>query len=258
MRPRVLLPAVALAVAAGCGTSGSPAAKPSTVLPSGSGPAPVVLLVPGGGWTSADPAGLGPLAEALARGGAVAVTSTYRIGPDARFPVPVEDVLCAAAKAVADARAAGRGGGRLVLVGHSAGGPLVLLAALRPSSFRAGCDAPPVVPDAVVGLAGAYDLPQLQPQSLELMGTPPAGDPARWQRADVFAAARERPELPVLLVHGTADPLVPPTMSQRLRDALVDGGHAVRLEQPAGVDHAEVYSADVAGPLILGWLRTLG
>ena len=131
---RVLLPAVVLALTAGCGGASTPVARPGVFLPPGQGPAPIVLLVPGGSWTSADPTGLVPLAKALARNGVVAVTSTYRVHPAARFPAPVEDVLCAAAKAVADARAAGHGGGRLVLVGHSAGGPLVMLAALRRSS----------------------------------------------------------------------------------------------------------------------------
>ncbi|MFZ0157882.1 MAG: hypothetical protein WAL50_02540, partial [Kineosporiaceae bacterium] len=45
-------------------------------LPTGAATAPVVVLVPGGAWVSADPSGLTPLARALAAGGIVAVTMT--------------------------------------------------------------------------------------------------------------------------------------------------------------------------------------
>ena len=250
---RLALLVVVLVTACG-GSSSAPAAKPTTVLPSGTGPAPVVVLVPGGSWTAADPRGLEPLAKALARGGAVATTTTYRTGADGRFPAPVEDVLCAAAEAVAQAKAEGRGGGPLVLVGHSAGGPLAVLAALRPQAFRGDCPAPPVTPDAVVGLAGAYDLDQLGDVPLALLGAPRSQAQDLWHQADVFVWANERPALPVLLVHGTGDRTVPPTMTTRLRDALVHYGHPVRLEQPNGVDHDGVYRAEVAAPLILDWL----
>ena len=108
-----------------------------------------------------------------------------------------------------------------------------------------------------MGLAGAYDLPALQPQSLNLLGGPPASDPALWQRADVFAAAKERPAVPVLLVHGDRDDLVPLSMSQRLRDDLVRGGHRVQFEVARGADHQGVYSENIAGPLILEWLQLL-
>lgn len=269
--PRLLVPLlVAAALVAACGGSGTTAASsrppvgaptPSPAflaLPTGSGPAPVVVLVPGGSWTAADPSGLAPLAGALSSGGAVAWTTTYRVGADGLFPAPVEDVLCAAATAVAHAASTGHGGGPLVLVGHSAGGPLVMLASLRPEEFRGDCTAPPVVPDAVVGLAGAYDLEGLGDTALALLGTPRSQAPDLWQQADVYAAAAQRPDLPVLLVQGTADDVVPPAWSTRLRDALVTGHHTVRLEQPKGVDHLGVYDPNVSGPLILDWLRGLG
>jgi pimeloyl-ACP methyl ester carboxylesterase len=145
-----------------------------------------------------------------------------------------------------------------VLVGHSAGGPLALLAALRPQEFRGDCTAPPVTPDAVVGLAGAYDLDALGDVALALLGAPKAQAPDLWQRADVYAAAAQRPDVPVLLVHGTGDDIVPPSWSTRLRDSLVAAHHEVRLEQPKGVDHLGVYDPNVSGPLILDWLRGLG
>src|SRR5689334_4578512 len=205
--PRLLAPLLAAAaLVAACGGSGTTAAPASSAspagaptpspaflaLPTGTGPAPVVVLVPGGSWTAADPSGLAPLAGALSSGGAVAWTTTYRTGAEGLFPAPVRDVLCAAATAAAHAKATGHGGGPVVLVGHSAGGPLALLAALRPNDFRGDCTAPPVVPDAVVGLAGAYDLEGLGDVALALLGKPKEQAPDLWQQADAYAAATQR------------------------------------------------------------------
>ena len=51
---------------------------PATMyLPTETGPTDLVVLVPGGGWSSADPTGLIPLSEQLAGGGATSVTVTY-------------------------------------------------------------------------------------------------------------------------------------------------------------------------------------
>jgi len=81
--------------------------------------APVVVLVPGGGWHTADRSGLLPLAGALARGGAVTVTVTYQ-GSDqgGSFTGTVREIECAAGFAVSRARNAGIEPTHVVLLGH--------------------------------------------------------------------------------------------------------------------------------------------
>lgn len=225
-------------------------------MPATSGPVPIVVLVPGGSWTAADPAGLLPLARALSAAGYVAATTTYRTADEhAYFPIPVEDVLCAAAHAATVAARAGHGGGPVILVGHSAGAPLAVLAALRPGSFRGGCTDPPVTPSGAVGLAGAYDLPALGGVADSLMGAPQQTAPGRWREADVFRWVDARPVLPLLLVHGAADDLVPPAVTRRLGDALTGAGHRVRVEMVAGAGHQDVYRPAVVATLMLDWLR---
>ena len=253
---------VALTLLVACG--GSPgvevaAARGDRVfLPDHEGPVPVVVLVPGGGWSTADPTGLVPLAEALAEAGNVAVTTTYRTaGTQTYYPVPVADVLCAAASAVSRAADAGHEGGPLVLVGHSAGAQLAVLAALRPDVHAGECEHPAVVPDAVVGLAGAYDVRALERISRDLFGSSPEQDPGAWREGDVGTWAAERPEVPVLLVHGYLDDVVPPSMSRRLHDQLRSGGHPVELVSLPGVDHLDVFEADVVGPTLLEWVERL-
>ncbi|HEY5248242.1 MAG TPA: hypothetical protein VIJ15_07315, partial [Dermatophilaceae bacterium] len=77
--------------------------------------APLVVLVPGGGWTSADPIGLTGLATWLSHRGAAVVTVTYRTASDgAYFPTTAQDVACDLADAAARSRRAGVDVGEVV------------------------------------------------------------------------------------------------------------------------------------------------
>ncbi len=224
-------------------------------LPSAQGAVPVVVLVPGGAWTLADPSGLVPLARALADGGVLAATTTYRTASDGVvFPAPVEDVVCAAAEVVDRAVGQGMGGGPLVLVGHSAGAQLAVVAALRGPELVTRCR---VELDGVVGLAGAYDVTALPELATALFGVPPEEDPVLWASGDPLEAASERPDVPALLLHGGADGVVPESMSERLADALRRGGHRVELGLVPGEDHDSVYSPRVAAERLLTWVRAL-
>ncbi|RPI20794.1 MAG: hypothetical protein EHM57_07465, partial [Actinobacteria bacterium] len=92
-------------------------------LPTGTDGAPLVVLVPGGAWRTADPAGLTDLAATLADAGIAAMTTTVGAAEDGVFyPVPVEDVVCAAAAAASEMTASGVEPGTIVLFGHSTGG----------------------------------------------------------------------------------------------------------------------------------------
>lgn len=233
-----------------------PAQSSRLVLPerTRAGTVPLVVLVPGGGWVSADPTGLTGLATWLSQRGAAVVTVTYRTASDgAYFPTTAQDVACDLADAVARSRRAGVDVGEVVLVGHSAGAQLAAVVALTPGAFAAGCADPPAAADRLVGLAGPYDVTQLGGLTSVIFG-PDGQDPAGWTAADPVALATERPQLPVLLIHGTADTTVPIAFTEQLAAALIDGGHPVATRYPEDVDHQSVYSAEVAGPLIADWL----
>ncbi len=220
--------------------------------------APVVVLVPGGGWVSADPSGLTPLADALAAQGAFVVSAEYRVGgPDSRYPVPVGDVVCATAFAVAQAHAAGAADGPVVLAGHSAGAQLAALAALRPAAHHGDCPHPVAAPDGFVGLAGAYDIAAIPELAEPLFGALPDEAPEQWREATPATWAAQRPDLAALLVHGEADDQVPVAMTQDLAAALQRAGHTVTVRTVPEADHQRVYAADVAGPLIRSWLPTV-
>ena len=210
---------------------------------------PLVVLVPGGGWESADPAGLIPLVEALRASGVRAEAITYRAaGDDAYFPTPAEDIACAVAEL-----AAAVPGAEVVLVGHSSGAHLAALVALRPDTFGSDCAAPMVAPMWFVGLAGPYDVGRAQGPAAPLFGAEPP-DAAGWAEANPMEFVDRRPGLPVLLIHGAADATVPLFFTEQFAAALADAGHPVAEVYPDGVDHHAVYSAEVAAPIIIDWL----
>ena len=281
----VLLAATAIGCSSGADDSASgeatpwPGARTAEYLPglaadvhvpaaAPDGPVPVVLLVPGGGWQTADRTGLSPLAAALADAGMLAVNATYRAGQDgATFPEPVLDVACAAGFAMAQATEAGLDPGPRVLVGHSAGGHLAALVATggaSPEADAAGadegapeCPYPVPTPDGFVGLAGVYDTTSFAFPLTEFFGSPRVEDPATWDRGDPVArvtAGLAPTGLQILLLHGAEDMDVPLAQSQALADALQSAGIPVRLDVLPGVTHGTVYTAEVAAAEIIEWV----
>jgi acetyl esterase/lipase len=225
--------------------------------PDRQGPAPVVVLVPGGGWSEADRTGLAPLAERLARSGAFVVNTSYRAqSAGGVFPTPAEDVACAVGLAAVRAADAGRDGGPLVLVGHSAGAHLGALVALAPDRFRAPCPYPPASVDALVGLSGPYDPTRLPDVAQALFGQTLQEAPGQWRAGNPLTWAAARPEVRILLLHGTGDSLVPTSFTKQFAQALRSGGHQVAVDLLRGADH-DTYRAAAAGKVVTSWITAL-
>ena len=232
-----------------------PGLTASPHLPQGVESAPVVVLVPGGSWQSAEPAGLEPLATALAEEGVVAVPVTIRAArDDVVYPTPVEDILCAAADAAATATAAGIRPERVVLLGHSSGAHLSAVATLAADRFAPTCEDPLVVPDGLVGLAGPYDIRKFADAAAVLFSAPMAEAGAEWDAANPVLQAGLRPEVPVLLLHGEADDVVPVSFTEDFAAALEAARHATTVRILPDDDHDTVYSAETAAGPVIDWL----
>ena len=216
---------------------------------------PLVVLVPGGGWATADPAGLMPLAQHLAALGAAVSLTTHRAGDDGvYFPDQPSDVACAIGASASAARDAGFQVGEVTVVGHSSGAHLASLVALLPDTFSVGCRHDLVAPDRLVGLAGPYDVTRAARFAGDLFG-PDNTDSDDWAAANPVAHAHEREELSVLLIHGQADATVPMVFTEEFAAALEDAGHPLTVLRPAEVDHHSIYSPEIGGALIAEWLN---
>ena len=164
-----------------------------------------VMLLHGGFWDQEyDRSHCRPLAAALAaRGVRVLLPEYRRVRGAGGWPATFDDV-----------QAAGQGmsmtsTGRLVLVGHSAGGQLALwLAAAHPPAGLAAVLALAPVAD----LAGAARL-RLGDGAVErLMGGSPATEPERYAAVDPMRLPAT--QVPVAIMHGSADSVVPLVMSR--------------------------------------------
>lgn len=204
---------------------------------------PVVCLLHGGFWRmpwARDQ--MTPLACALVtRGFAVWNLEYRRVGAlGGGWPGTLDDALAGIAHLVslaADGIALDLD--RVVVVGHSAGGHLALLAAARLCRrHMAG-----IRPAGVIGLAPVADLAAAARAGLgagavlELLGGTPESVPER------YAAASPAARLPLgveqLILHGNADESVPIVLSRRYARAAAAAGDTVDLVELAEAGHTE-------------------
>jgi acetyl esterase/lipase len=221
-------------------------------------PVPLVVMIPGGGWQTADRTGLGQLAEALRAEGVAVTNATYRIGTEAsRFPVPPQDVACAVDASVAVVRRAGFHPGPIVLLGHSAGAHLSSLAAFGGSEFRSPqCRHPRARVDGWIGLSGIYDLTLVGQYAWTMMGATAEEAPELYARAatHTYLATGGRTHIDALVVHGDADGLIPPFVGSDFAALLESRGYETQLTIAPGADHLATFQASVVGETILTWL----
>lgn len=213
-------------------------------------PDAVFLIVPGGSFRAADPTGLLPLGADLAGEGFTSVTITYdNASTDTYYPRPVEEVSCALAFAASRAPDV-----PVVVVGHSAGANLAMLVGLQPLRTDVSCPYAPRAADAIVGLAGPYDIHQSSIGE-NLFGVPQADDPELWRDGNPLTWADSRPEVPVLLLHGEADEMLPVFFTEDMAEALEEGGHDVTAQYPAAARHNDLFRSEVLLAPLVEWTR---
>lgn len=204
-------------------------------LPAGDGPFPVAVLIHGGFWRDRYGRDLEwALAEDLAGRGWASWNVEYRrLGGGGGWPSTFEDVA-GAIDALAEVDAP-LDLGRVVAIGHSAGGQLAVLAAAREDAA--------VRLTGAVSQAGALDLHQLSRLGTsdsvvhDLLGGRPDQVPERYELA---SPARRLPVgVPLLAVHGELDDDVPVGMSRAFAAAAVAVGDACELVVIADEGHFE-------------------
>ncbi len=219
-------------------------------LPAGPGPHPVVVLIHGGCWRAEyDLSHLAPLATALVNDGwAVWAIEYRRVGsPGGGWPGTFQDVGAAIDHLRTLAQSQALDLSRIVAVGHSAGGHLALWSAARGSLPR---DSPiaspdPLIPHGVVALAGITDLTAYASPSgcgsavVPLLGGDAKAMGERYAQASPVITV---PTVPLQLVVGTADAVVPRTQAEALT-RVVGSRATVRLVEGAG--HFDLIAPDL-------------
>jgi acetyl esterase/lipase len=198
---------------------------------------PVVIAIHGGGWRGGSRQEFGRQMAPLARQGIAVAAIDYTLARPGRpaWPSNLEDARKAVRWVRAQAGLYGLDPGRIAALGASAGGHLAALlgtdAADTSSRVR-----------AVISLYGPSHLPTLSAPCLApggpvhwLLGSPASVRPDLAERASPLAHV-SNDDAPILLVHGTDDPLVPPDQSSRLADAIRRAGvSGVFIPIPGGV-----------------------
>jgi acetyl esterase/lipase len=233
-------------------------------VPDGDGPFPVAILVHGGGWETGDKGGLYHIpTDALTKAKFTWFSINYRMSPKYLWPACFEDVQTAIRWVKAHAAEYKGDPNRIALVGYSAGGQLVCLAAtVAKEDTRV---------QAVVGLSPPtdleLDLPQRGGLSLSLqhlLNRPKeVDDDARKILREMSAIDHVKPGLPpFLLMQGDKDKSVPYQGSLNFQKKLKENEVECDLITLKGAPHDirkwDGFDADFQEEFV-GWLgKTLG
>ena len=204
-----------------------------------------ILLLHGGGWSGGDRSQLRGYGVLLGRLGYVCVASEYRLTGEARWPAQIHDVKAALRWMRAQSAKLGIDPERIAVSGNSAGGHLALMLAGTPgqSEFE-GEGGHPEIGTQCAAVIAFYPPTWLLPGS-EAMTDAPARRAALFDAevsTDIVRAASplhhaKAPFPPTLLIHGSADALVPQAASLRMYEALRAAGAAVEIHVFSGAPH---------------------
>jgi acetyl esterase/lipase len=212
------------------------------------GPAPVMVFVPGGAWVHGNRVLQGyALLSHLAEQGWVCLSIDYRVAPHHRWPRHVNDVKTAVAWARGNVDEFGGDREFVAIAGCSAGGHLAALAGLTPGDRDLHVELSPDVDtsvDAVVGIYGRYDWEDRstyeRDQFVDFLERVVVKRTQR-RHPDLFHAAspiaRITPDAPpFLVVHGTADTIIPVAQARAFVEKLRATSRSIvgYLELPGG------------------------
>ena len=208
--------------------------------PTGDKPSPTILAIHGGGFISKSKSQYKLLARHYAKQGYAFVPINYRLAPADSYPAQVEDAFCALAWLYANQDEYGFDTSRIIVTGGSAGGYLASMLGTvdDPSIYLENCPhaAPPAKAiQAAIIYYGLYDL------------TGMAGYPGGSAPLEPFLGAKyedilleklqemspiqhiDGSEPPFIILHGTADNVIPSFMSERFAESLEQAGVDVEL-----------------------------
>jgi len=204
---------------------------------------PVVVFFYGGSWDSGSKTDYAWVGDALARQGYVAILPDYRVFPEARWPMFLQDSAIAVRWAHDHAGTYGGDVSRLVLMGHSAGAYNAIELAVDGRWLGAVGMDPHTEVRAVVGLSGPYDFLPLESDELKAIFGPEADRPNTQPINHVDGRSA-----PMLLATGDQDHTVDPGNTDRMAARISSRGGKVGVIHYPRLDHVRMVAA-LATPL---------
>lgn len=208
---------------------------------------PLLMWIHGGGWCGGEKRICNEFERFSCHGCAV-LSIDYRFSQDAPFPAQLIDCKSALRWARAHAAEYGYNAARVIVGGSSAGGHLAALMGVSNEAAAYDCGENLEQSSAVQGVVDFFGptdlsperLPALKDELLALLG----GDPALAAQASPLRLISGR-EPPFLILHGSADPLVPVVQSRAFYQSLTQAGVCAHYCEVPGGDHGfdtpEVY-----------------
>jgi acetyl esterase/lipase len=202
-----------------------------------------VVFFYGGSWTTGERATYKFVGEALASRGIAVVIADYRLSPQVKYPVFLQDSAQAMRWTFDHLTELGADPRQVFVMGHSAGGYNAAMLALD-ARWLAGAGLKPAQLAGWIGLAGPYDfLPIVNPDARVAFDWP--ATPADSQPLVHASAASP----PALLLAARSDTLVNPVRnSEAMARKLEAAGVPAALEVYGGVSHVTLVAA-LARPL---------
>jgi acetyl esterase/lipase len=221
---------------------------------------PLIVYVHGGAWRAGSKKDV-PIGKLMEQGYAIASVD-YRLSTQAVFPAQVHEIKAAIRFLRANAESLHINASKIGILGSSAGGHLAALVGVTNGDkelegkvgehLEQSSDV-----QAIVSFYGASDLQTILSQSTPhgltvripalklLLGDTPDKKPELARLASPVAHL-DKNDPPLLLIHGDADPQMPPQQSQELAKAYQALGLPVTLIMLPGSKHggAEFYDAE--------------
>ena len=234
-------------------------------------PAPILIYVHGGGFTEGDPLDAGEMLRWFAKQGWLVLSAGYPLSSPQHhhWDQTTSQIGCALAWTNANAAQYGGDPQRISMLGHSAGGNLVLDAASQANAgtLSSSCQGSVLHVAAVIAVYPAVHLAEAYHNRTPWIsdvgrtylraytGGSPEQFPDRYAYIDpAFHISHTNP--PTLILVGTHDDLLPPQPTYRFVDDLRAAGVAVQLVRfPYGQHAYDVVQGSVGNQLTLGMTR---
>jgi acetyl esterase/lipase len=206
------------------------------------GPFPTVVFVHGGGWQGGTVRHFSRQSMILAEAGYACACIEYRLTGEALFPAQIEDVKCAIRFLRAHAQKYNLDKNKIAVAGGSAGGHLALLAAasggVEALEGSGGWQNESTIVQAGAGFNPAVKIEHKGDGSvLKLIGVEYSKQPQAYRAAEPETYL-DPDDPPVIIMHGTADVIVPYGEAVYYTSKLRSLGMAAELYTDYDVGHA--------------------